>query len=221
MWAQYRRARPARPAVRRGARRLRRRPGRDHDRDGGVRPRARAGALSRHRRAGRRPAAPRRPTPAMQAELLPQIAAGELLLAFAHAERQSRYELHNVTTIAAHEGGRLAAGGREGRRAARRRRRQAARHAPAPPARTRDRDGIGLFLVDCRSRRRVACRGYPTQDGLRAAEVSLAGATGVLLGDAGRRAAADRARGGRGDGLRWRRGGRRHERDARARPWTT
>ena len=46
MWAQLCRARPARPAVRRGAWRLRRRRRRDDDRHGGVRPRARRRALS-------------------------------------------------------------------------------------------------------------------------------------------------------------------------------
>ena len=57
--AAIRRTRPARPAVRGGAWRLRRRPGRDDDRDGGVRPRPRAGAVLRHCDPGRRPAAAR------------------------------------------------------------------------------------------------------------------------------------------------------------------
>src|SRR5215212_2353043 len=35
-----------------------------------------------------------------RAELVPQIAAGELTLAFAHTERQSRYDLADVTTTA-------------------------------------------------------------------------------------------------------------------------
>ena len=38
----------------------------------------------------------------------------------------------------------------------------------------RDRDGIGLFLVDPAAPG-VSRRGYPTQDGLRAAEVTLSG----------------------------------------------
>ena len=38
----------------------------------------------------------------------------------------------------------------------------------------RDRDGIGLFLVDANAPG-VSRRGYPTQDGLRAAEITLAG----------------------------------------------
>ena len=54
------RARPARPALRRGARRHRRRTGRDDDRDGGVRPRPGARTLSGDGRARRRLSAPRR-----------------------------------------------------------------------------------------------------------------------------------------------------------------
>ena len=38
----------------------------------------------------------------------------------------------------------------------------------------RDRDGVGLFLVDAASPG-VSRRGYPTQDGLRAAEITLSG----------------------------------------------
>ena len=38
----------------------------------------------------------------------------------------------------------------------------------------RERDGVGLFLVDAQAAG-VSRRGYPTQDGLRAAEISLAG----------------------------------------------
>ena len=119
--------------------------------------------------------------PALQAELLPQVAAGSLLLAFAHVERQSRYELHNVTTIARNEGGRWRLEGEKG----------VVLHGDVAgkllvTARTaggtRDRNGIGLFLVDVPSEG-VSVRGYATQDGLRAAEVSLAGATGLALGD--------------------------------------
>ncbi len=119
--------------------------------------------------------------PALQAELLPRIASGNLLLAFAHVERQSRYELHNVTTIARNEGSRWRLEGEKG----------VVLHGDTAnkllvTARTaggtRDRTGIGLFLVDVPSEG-VSIRGYATQDGLRAAEVSLAGATGTLLGD--------------------------------------
>ncbi len=119
--------------------------------------------------------------PAMQAELLGQVAAGELLLAFAHVERQSRYELHNVSTIARQEGARWRLEGEKG----------VVLHGDTAnkllvtartAGSTRDRAGIGLFLVDVPSEG-VSVRGYPTQDGLHAAEVSLAGATGVPLGD--------------------------------------
>ena len=46
-----------------------------------------------------------------------------------------------------------------------------------------DRDGIGLFLIDANAAG-VARRGYPTQDGLRAAEVVLTNARAQLLRDA-------------------------------------
>jgi alkylation response protein AidB-like acyl-CoA dehydrogenase len=42
---------------------------------------------------------------AQRAELLPKIAAGELSLSFAHAERQARYDLANVATTARRDGG--------------------------------------------------------------------------------------------------------------------
>src|SRR5580658_6294554 len=41
---------------------------------------------------------------AMRAGLLPQVAGGELMLAFAHAERQSRYDLADVAATARREG---------------------------------------------------------------------------------------------------------------------
>ena len=40
----------------------------------------------------------------MRAELIPQIAGGDLVLAFAHAERQSRYDLADVATTARQDG---------------------------------------------------------------------------------------------------------------------
>ena len=137
-----RRSRPDRAAVRRGARRHRRRAGRDHDRDGGVRPRARARALFRDRRARRRLPAARRERRACKRELLPKVAAGETLLAFAHIERQARYDLADVATTAQEGRRRLRAQRREEPRAARRLRRQAHRlgarlRRPARPQRHR------------------------------------------------------------------------------------
>ena len=102
-------------------------------------------------------------------------------MAFAHVERQSRYELHNVSTIARKDGARWRLEGEKG----------VVLHGDCAQkilvtartaGSTRDRSGIGLFLVDVPSDG-VSVRGYPTQDGLRAAEISLAGATGVPLGD--------------------------------------
>ncbi len=120
---------------------------------------------------------------ATQAELLPQVAAGELLLAFAHEERQSRFELFNVATRAEPDGQGWKITGEKG----------VVLHGDVAgkllvTARTgggqRDRSGVGLFLVDA-SDAGVSRRGYPTQDGLRAAEVTFAGAHGVALGDPG------------------------------------
>ena len=119
--------------------------------------------------------------PALQASLLPQVAAGDLLLAFAHVERQSRYELNNVVTIARQEGARWRLEGEKG----------VVLHGDCAnkllvtartTGATRDRKGIGLFLVDVPSQG-VSIRGYPTQDGMRAAEISLAGAAGTPVGD--------------------------------------
>ena len=166
-----RRSRPDRAAVRRGARRHRRRAGRDHDRDGGVRPRARAGALFRDRRARRRlRCGAARATPC-KATLLPKVAAGETLLAFAHSERQARYDLADVATTAKKDGAGYVLDGAK----------SLVLHGDVADklivsARVsgdqRDQNGIGLFLVDAKANG-VSRRGYPTMDGLRAAEVTL------------------------------------------------
>ena len=63
----------------------------------------------------------------------------------------------------------------------------------------RDRNGIGLFLVDPAASG-VTRRGYPTQDGLRAAELTLSGAQEPKAVRRCRQCAAgDRACGGRSD----------------------
>ena len=64
-----------------------------------------ARAVFRHRRAGRRPAAPGGAPTQRAGARLPQIAAGKLKLAFAHVERQSRYDLADVATTRAQDGG--------------------------------------------------------------------------------------------------------------------
>ncbi len=110
---------------------------------------------------------------AMRAALIPKIAAGDLLLAFAHAERQSRYDLADVATTARRDGVDYILDGAK----------SLVIHgdcadklivsARLAGARN-DRDGIGLFAVDAEAAG-VSRRAYPTVDGLRAAEVTLSG----------------------------------------------
>ena len=108
---------------------------------------------------------------AMRAALVPKIAAGDLLLAFAHAERQSRYDLADVATTARHDGADYILDGVK----------SLVIHGDCADrlivsARLagvrRDRDGLGLFVVDAGAAG-VSRRAYPTVDGLRAAEVTL------------------------------------------------
>jgi pimeloyl-CoA dehydrogenase small subunit len=123
---------------------------------------------------------------AQQAALLPRIAAGELTLAFATTERHSRYDLADVATTARREGSGWILDGEKG----------VVLHGDSADrlivtARVgggqRQRDGIALFLIDAAAEG-VARRGYPTQDGLRAAEVTLSRvrvAGDALLGEPG------------------------------------
>jgi pimeloyl-CoA dehydrogenase small subunit len=108
---------------------------------------------------------------AVKADLLPKVAAGEALLAFAHIERQARYDLADVATTARKDGAGYVLEGAK----------SLALHGDCADrlivsARVssdqRSKNGIGLFLVDARANG-VSRRGYPTVDGLRAAEVTL------------------------------------------------
>jgi pimeloyl-CoA dehydrogenase small subunit len=110
-------------------------------------------------------------TSAQRKAHLPAIAAGKLRLAFAHGERQARYLLWDVATTAKRDGSGFLLEGKKG----------VVLHGASADklvvsARTaghaRDKSGIGLFLVDARAKG-VSVRGYPTVDGLRAAEVTL------------------------------------------------
>ncbi|WP_245311630.1 acyl-CoA dehydrogenase family protein, partial [Bradyrhizobium pachyrhizi] len=108
---------------------------------------------------------------AQKADLIPEIAEGRKKLAFACAEPQSRYELFDVQTRANQDGGAWVLNGAKclvlhGDTADKIV--VSARTAGA----TREKDGIGLFLLDGDAQG-VARRGYPTQDGLRAAEIIL------------------------------------------------
>ncbi|HEX5319300.1 MAG TPA: acyl-CoA dehydrogenase family protein [Stellaceae bacterium] len=120
---------------------------------------------------------------AQKSALLPRIAEGALRMAFAHGERQARYDLPDVLTTAKKAGGgwRLDGG------------KSVVVHGDTADklvvsARTAgerdDPDGISLFLVDAGANG-VARRAYRMRDGTRAAEVSLSGVDGELLGDAG------------------------------------
>ena len=153
---------------------------------------------------------------AQQAALLPQVAAGEKRLAFAHGERQARYDLPDVLTKATPQGRGLGHRRREKRRIARRQRRHADRQRPHRRATRDDTAGITLFLVDGAANG-VARRGYALRDGTRAAEITLSGVeigADAVLGEIGGGVPGHRARRRgrhRGDG---RRGGRRDGDDA-------
>ena len=108
---------------------------------------------------------------AQRAQLVPRIADGTLRLAFAHAERQARYDLADVTTTARREGDGFVLDGAK----------SLVLHGDfadllVVSARLsggrRDRGGLGLFLVAADAPG-VVRRGYGTQDGQRAAEVTL------------------------------------------------
>jgi pimeloyl-CoA dehydrogenase small subunit len=106
--------------------------------------------------------------------LAPKVAAGKLKLAFAHVERHSRYDMADVSTTARKDGGAYVLDGAKsvvvyGDSADR------VFVTARLAGERRDRDGIGLFLVDPATPG-VTRRGYPTQDGQRAAEITLTGA---------------------------------------------
>ncbi|ODU56297.1 MAG: pimeloyl-CoA dehydrogenase small subunit [Acetobacteraceae bacterium SCN 69-10] len=112
-------------------------------------------------------------TAAQQAELLPRVIDGSLKLAFAHGERQARYDLSDVLTTAARDGAGWVLEGAK----------SVVFHGDCADrlvvsARTAgdrcDAGGITLFLVDAAAAG-VARRGYALHDGMRAAEISLSG----------------------------------------------
>jgi pimeloyl-CoA dehydrogenase small subunit len=123
---------------------------------------------------------------AQRPELLPKIAAGELSLSFAHAEQQARYDLADVATTARRDGGAYVLDGAKtlvlhGDTAE-----KFVVSARVSGAQT-DRNGLALFLIDATAPG-VSVRGYPTVDGLRAAEVTLSNVradAGAVLGEPG------------------------------------
>ena len=110
---------------------------------------------------------------------LPKIADASALVVLAHQERAARYRLNHVTTKARQASGGWVIDG-------------AKSIVPAGdeadafivPARTAgadaDAQGIALFLVE-KGTERLAVRGYPTQDGARAAELTLKATPATLI----------------------------------------
>ena len=123
---------------------------------------------------------------AQKEDLLPAIAGGELLMALAHCEPGTRYELNHVATMAKPDGSGWKLSGAKavvlGGGAA---------DKLIVLARTtggaRDKDGLSLFLVNSNAPG-VSVRSYPTQDGARAAEIKFDGVSIVseaLIGTKG------------------------------------
>lgn len=115
------------------------------------------------------------------AALVPQITAGQLRLAFGHVERHSRYDLANVTTTARKDGAEYILHGAK----------SVVLHGDAADkllltarisGAQMDRNGVGLFLADAGASG-LSRRGYPTQDGLRAAEIALDGVRATALSE--------------------------------------
>ncbi|HEU4726352.1 MAG TPA: acyl-CoA dehydrogenase family protein [Kofleriaceae bacterium] len=112
-------------------------------------------------------------SPAQRAQLLPRLGAGQHLLALAHDEADSRYELARVATRARAEAGGYVLDGKKtvvlgGSTADTLIVSARTAGEPGDPA------GVSLFLVDATSPG-VTRHGYATQDGQRAADVTLAG----------------------------------------------
>jgi len=111
--------------------------------------------------------------PAQRAAWLPRIATGELRMAFAHAERDARYDLAHVGARARRVGGGYVLDGAK----------SVVLHASCADAivvsarsagADTDRDGISLFVVDS-SNPGIGLTSYPTLDEMRAADLTLNG----------------------------------------------
>jgi pimeloyl-CoA dehydrogenase small subunit len=122
-----------------------------------------------------------------QSALLPLVAEGKQVLAFAHGERQARYDLSDVLTTAKPKGSGWVIDGAK----------SVVAHGDSADqlivsARTSgdrsDPDGIGLFLVDATANG-VARRAYRLRDGMGAAEIALSGVevgAKAVLGEIGK-----------------------------------
>ena len=109
--------------------------------------------------------------PAQKGEIITRLAAGELKLALAYAEEQSRFDLHDVTTSARADGDNYIINGAKSMVL----NAETADHIIVS-ARTSggqvDKSGISLFLIP-RETAGLKVEGFPTVDGLRAAEISF------------------------------------------------
>lgn len=114
---------------------------------------------------------------AQKAAHIPGIIDGSKTFAFAQLEKNSRYDLNDVSTTAKKKGDGWVIDGEKfvvlnGE----------ASDTLVVTARTKggqtERDGIGVFLVP-RTAKGVTVKGYPTQDGMRAADITF---TGVEVG---------------------------------------
>ena len=122
-----------------------------------------------------------------RADLLGKLIEGKLQLAFAHSEEQARWDLNDVTSSAREDGDGWVLNGAKtvvfnGGNA------DLLIVSARSSGGQMDTDGISLFLVDPKADG-VKVEGYPTVDGLRAAEVTLKDvrvAGDALLGDAGK-----------------------------------
>jgi pimeloyl-CoA dehydrogenase small subunit len=118
----------------------------------------------------------------LKQNLLPKLAEGKLKMAFAYAEKQSRYDLHEVEFKAEKKGDDFVLNGEKG----------VVFHAASADkivvsARTsggsRDEKGITVFLVDA-GVDGLSRRDYPTVDGLRASELAFSNVTAeAVLGE--------------------------------------
>ena len=123
---------------------------------------------------------------AQRAAILPKVADGSLLLAFAHTERQSRYDLADVATTAKRDGEGYVLDGHKSVVLAGDAADKLIVSARVAGSR-RDRDGLALFIIDAAAPG-VTRRDYATVDGLRAADATLANVKAgpeAVLGEAG------------------------------------
>lgn len=110
---------------------------------------------------------------ATKAAWLPKVADGSALVVLAHQERGARYRIDQVATRAVDAGGRWTLSGTKNVV-------PAGDEADAFVVPAHSGSGIHLFLV-ARDAPGLTLRGYPTQDGARAAELTLADTPAALV----------------------------------------